>query len=1228
MAVLALVAAGTPAPVGAQGFFPLTPPSQVFAEDFAGGIDTSVWTVWPTGSGAWSSTTDSVTCYGSGHWDTHLKETGATSGAPTGLLIAQSMPNAPGYDPNQWTNLRMELDLHTSGIGQMGFTWGLQPDSNGDGYPDAGYLFFIDRFATDRAPYGPGNRAVWHLIRREGDINTEIGSASVVLVEGADHLDSMYADSCYRLRIDWFCGNLRVQVRKETFNSACPTGCYAGCNYDGADPETAWCTIARWTESGTVLTPGGAGFYHGSPDPSSVAPGRWDNLVISSWGPDCSICDPWTAWGTGWTTGTETATDRVPFKLLFESVLADYTLTALDGHFKARDDLCSTWHLLANLPDPTASPGSNNAEIQKYLERVSTSKSASDMFTFSDNFDTDNPIPLMYWGQTPIKKTLESAYQWYKDIRGPDGAWSDAADPLSQCRNWYVIFITDGEESCDTVGAGDLPAVCQWLANNESFQNPGAGLDDVPILTIGFSQNVDANSPLSCMSSQTGGQFYAASSATELAAAISNVVNLMDEKDRSFLPVTVSPEPVALGSSFNNEFLLTLPVFVPRNGSSVWDGHYYAFRINPEHPTPPMKDVVDQDGNVVGQVVDTDQAQWDAADQIASQISAGSRKIFYSRASGTGNWSVRSVFTTIHENATRLDEFKTWTGVAADADALEMLSFVDGSSSRRAYPLGDIFHSKPVVVDPPNDFRYFFNNVHGYFEDFMGPQKHRRRVAFVGSNDGLFHAIDAGFYDRDDGGTWDNTFDLGTGLELFAYVPHAVLDPQDKPSVIKTQTFGTEQVYSVDGTITSADVFIDPSGGSSPSWRTVVLFGLRRGGRGVTALDVTQPDRVDSTTGEPVLSTYPGCLNGGTNCIGPYPKPLWEFTADKDTDSDGDGEADLGLTWSAPAVARVKTSSGDAYVAFFGGGMPLRPGDPSDHRGRFFYGLNVATGAIVYKVNIGSPVPGGVAVLDQNDDGFADRIYFGDTAGGLWRLDVTAEATDNGGGSLGTSGWTLTKIYEFDSLEVVDDSGTVTGSTPAMFYMTPKLVPVAFSGGTYTWGIAIGSGNRAQVGKMNGVRNRFYFVLDSGDTQRDESDLQGVDYNASTTGDDTSYFDPANGLFGWYLRFRPNEKTTTDGIIVQERVVFATLEAVPPGTTGEGLCAAGGQGRIYQVYYTNVNPVNDTRDEETAGGLIGGGASFTVGETTISWWTHMDVGATSVTMGQRRFHRTTNWRQE
>ncbi len=101
---------------------------------------------------------------------------------------------------------------------------------------------------------------------------------------------------------------------------------------------------------------------------------------------------------------------------------------------------------------------------------------------------------------------------------------------------------------------------------------------------------------------------------------------------------------------------------------------------------------------------------------------------------------------------------------------------------------------------------------------------------------------------------------------------------------------------------------------------------------------------------------------------------------------------DLGWTWSKPAIARIgvyfedgggNVIPDDVFVAFFGGGWDRRE---SDLTGNFFYAVDLATGATVVKENIGVSVPGSPAILDSDNDGFHDKVYFGDTNGGVYRI--------------------------------------------------------------------------------------------------------------------------------------------------------------------------------------------------------------------------------------------------
>jgi Tfp pilus tip-associated adhesin PilY1 len=135
---------------------------------------------------------------------------------------------------------------------------------------------------------------------------------------------------------------------------------------------------------------------------------------------------------------------------------------------------------------------------------------------------------------------------------------------------------------------------------------------------------------------------------------------------------------------------------------------------------------------------------------------------------------------------------------------------------------------------------------------------------------------------------------------------------------------------------------------------------MRRGGRGIVALDITQPDPLSGNNPTSGAAGDPGCLNfnGSTpaGCIDEYPKLLWEFS---DTaDSDGNLNGDLGWTWSTPAIARIAIYNAttpaepkEVFVAFFGGGWDFDLGTT----GNFIYAVDIETGQVLVKYNTGRP---------------------------------------------------------------------------------------------------------------------------------------------------------------------------------------------------------------------------------------------------------------------------------
>ena len=1133
---------------------------------------------------------------------------------------------------------------------------------------DSGYIMSFSNFPdTDPGSDPDQPHAMWTLVKREGGVNQIIGSGAVNLL--GSH-GTMIQGGVYRIRVTGYCGNIRVQAER-VYESASEIVYDGGCAGHPLTTPDCWDTVLEWSDI-VPLDAGQAGLYSASTDDQAAA-ARFDNVSIEVWPPDCLAgCTNWTLFGEDWAAAIGASSrDELQFKYLYEGLLQD-PMIRLDPSGFSRidcevgiDGTCAGWLKLVDLPAPNliitnAQRQLQDEKIKKRLEPVASAVRWEDdggIFSFvqdyndklRDDYDDtkpENPIPVVASGDTPIAAAMMDAYGWYVSSRSGEGAWTE--DKVDICRKWYVLLITDGEESChgDVCGDGGAASL---------FASPDVpGLPPVQVSTIGFSSSVSETSPLRCLADVTGGTFATAANAQALADQLNAIINQYQTEDSTFASLAVSPQlSTSIGSS-DTSYLLSVPVFVPQNGKSIWNGHLYTFLLDAAHRSPP----VDADG-----YLDAASSQWDAGEALENQLHEDAspfRNLYWPSKDGSGSWA-RVSLADVKTDATRKAEFKALTGDdkitdAVANDVVDFVYFLNTDDRPPGYSaLGDIYHSRPVIVGAPRNFKYLLRNLNDY-PTFASDYQNRRRVVFAGANDGLFHAFDIGQWVNA-----DEAYGTGTGKELFGIMPQAVM-----PNLyaMAAQSGDREQQYMVDGQTSSADVHIDiayagPPGGSdlaSRTWRTIVLATMRAGGRSVLALDVTQPD-----TASPSGDLQPDCLDVGAGCTQPYPRVMWEFTDRSDLEAlcpQADADAgncdpadywDLGDTWSKPLIARVRKASNDEmFVAFFGGGN-----DPEgdDTTGNFIYGVDIETGQIIYKENVGASVPGGVDGLDKNDDGFVDVIYFGTTNGYIYRLDLTQEAViaDAPGAvppGKRVNNWNLEAMYSFGA--------------DIKFYTRPVLVPVRFDANGYQYAIAMGSGDRDHIEDESSVHERFYFVLenDSG-TVFNESNLQGVAYDADPATAGANYFNPdgtggADPTFGWYLALRAGEKVTTDALVVGQVVVFPTFVRTPmdpdnPPTDADGnvVCQASGLGRVYKVNYVNANPIGDseTRGIDTDVGLITGmaisgsagtdqGTVGTIGgseppstnvDITILG-PHAEVGGD--TFGIHAGARVTNWRQE
>jgi hypothetical protein len=589
-------------------------------------------------------------------------------------------------------------------------------------------------------------------------------------------------------------------------------------------------------------------------------------------------------------------------------------------------------------------------------------------------------------------------------------------------------------------------------------------------------------------------------------------------------------------------------------------------------------------------------------------------------------------------------------------------TYTSAETGTLTYILGDTFHSDPLVIGSPVNTLYFIQNAEAdqgaSYRDFFLTHENRRKIVVAGANDGMLHAWDGGravmveFVDGFKIERAEVGFDNGTGRELFAYIPRSVL-----PTVTRMANDTVSHQWSVDGTVAAGDVFIDPLHGGTPNpgereWRTVLIGGLREGGGAYYVLDLTHPDHLTTATARlgpeaapleerevilsadranppifledpddskaiPVLENdsniVPDCINSITgDCPGPinYAAPLWEFTdriwdpANRKLvalDEDGNDRTDLGETWSTPDVGRIRVvEDGEVvnkYVAIFGGGLdPLKAGG----QGNFLYIVDFETGEVLYKRSVEGSVPSDPAAVDTDLDSFIDRVYFGTTAGFMYRLDLVdpskSESDNARYPELATDLVTAINGLMFDTTRIEDDprwepvkifDTANPGDEPrrgrAIYY--PPTVQFVAAANRYA--IGFGTGERDALGFKSDQTGRFYTFVDNSDpvkgipaTPLTASALTSIDLASDDHGDLLA------GGGGWFLVLDLEERLISAPAGLIGITFFATFDPqvvndtceVGPSCKENPQCSLSGNSRIYLVETATANPLLATVD--------------------------------------------------
>jgi hypothetical protein len=182
-----------------------------------------------------------------------------------------------------------------------------------------------------------------------------------------------------------------------------------------------------------------------------------------------------------------------------------------------------------------------------------------------------------------------------------------------------------------------------------------------------------------------------------------------------------------------------------------WEGHLRAYDLSGMTPestsysvlrTVSRPDLSQTSGREI--VPSGVEIVWDAGELLDSR-SAASRAVYTATP-------VDSVLTRVDFTASNVD---TLGPILQDVnnDNEGLINFIRGEG--REWKLGDSNHSNPIVVGPPDEAPTIMGD--GY-QDFMNTWVDRRKVVYVGANDGMLHC-----------------FDVLTGEEVWGFIPYNLL---------------------------------------------------------------------------------------------------------------------------------------------------------------------------------------------------------------------------------------------------------------------------------------------------------------------------------------------------------------------------------------------------------------------------------------------------------------------
>jgi len=608
-------------------------------------------------------------------------------------------------------------------------------------------------------------------------------------------------------------------------------------------------------------------------------------------------------------------------------------------------------------------------------------------------------------------------------------SWSGAnyITPIThECQDNFIILISDGEpttqgnfdaireitgknpNACENVGADLFPnepnkaaaANCGYeVASTLAGGNQHPSIDDsaVTTYTVGFAVDGAGATFLEGLALNGGGAFFEANRPEELAAALQSILDDILVDSESFAAAAIDIN----NATFSHDNRVYMPLFKPGFQAS-WQGNVKGYYLGAEG----LQDIngnpatIRTENNTL--IRDDAHSFWSIAADGNKTIEGGvndrlvpeNRKLYTFTGNNIPQGGVDLNAANGNHELAKSNNKVSFDAMGIPQDAALRENILDWIAKQ---PIGAPLHSTLESV----------NYADG------------KRVLYSMTNQGFLHAFDVSKPNSENSNGQDGA------NELFAYMP---LETLKNLHEMYTGVTTKEHIYGLDGQSTVWHTDSNGNGIVDNNESALLIFGMRRGGNNYYAMDISNPEN---------------------------PQLQWQIKG-------GQGNfAELAQTWSRASLITVKRNGNAANdkVLVFGGGYDDAVDDLNEKQkssGNAIFMVDRA-GKLIWKgthPDMDYAIPSNITTLDTNTDGNADRLYFGDLGGQVWRVDF-----DN-----------VDQAADFDVYKMAN----LGNNEYQPFFYAPSVAYHSLSSSRYLT-VSIGSGNRDNP--MDSTTNNAFYVL-------------------------------------------------------------------------------------------------------------------------------------------------------